>query len=65
MIPYIFWNLVVLFFLFLAQAFLAESLVSGENKPIVSYSVQDWIWSFWDTSQINHHAEKSLPVNSP
>ncbi|WP_333888760.1 acyltransferase family protein [Sphingobacterium siyangense] len=65
LIPYIFWNLAVLFFLFLAQTFLSGSLVSGENKLMINYSLSDWLWSFWDTSQINHHAEKSLPVNSP
>ncbi len=65
LIPYIFWNLVVLLFLFIAQTFLRGSLVSGVNKPIVSYSVLDWIWSFWDTSKVNPHLEKTLPVNSP
>ncbi|MGJ1436936.1 acyltransferase family protein [Sphingobacterium siyangense] len=64
-IPYIFWNFVVLLFFFLAQAFFAGSLISGVNKPIVDYSVMDWIWSFWDTSKVNPHLEKTLPANSP
>lgn len=64
-IPYIFWNFVVLLFFFLAQAFFAGSLISGLNKPIVNYSVTDWIWSFWDTSKVNSHLEKTLPANSP
>ncbi len=65
LIPYVFWNLLVLLFLLLAQTFLSGSLVSGRNKLIMDYSVMDWLWSFWDTSQINPHFNKSLPINTP
>ncbi|WET70790.1 acyltransferase [Sphingobacterium sp.] len=64
-IPYIFWNVVVLLFFFLAQTFLSGSLMSGRNKLVTDYSLTDWLWSFWDTSHINPHVEKTLPVNSP
>ncbi|WP_312339781.1 acyltransferase family protein [Sphingobacterium sp.] len=64
LIPYIFWNLAVLFFFFLAQTFFG-GLLSGANKPIVQYSMSDWLWSFWDTSHIHSQATKNLPVNSP
>lgn len=64
-IPYIFWNLIVLLLLFLAQYFLVGGLVSGKNKPIADFSLSDWIWSFWDTSKINPDLHKSLPINSP
>ncbi|QRY58290.1 acyltransferase family protein [Sphingobacterium siyangense] len=63
-IPYIFWNLAVLFFFFLAQTFFG-GLLSGVNKPIVQYSISDWLWSFWDTSHIHAQATKNLPINSP
>lgn len=65
LVPYVFWNLLVILFLLLAQTFLSGSLVSGRNKLITDYSLLDWLWSFWDTSQVNPHSEKSLPVNSP
>lgn len=65
LIPYVFWNVVVLVFFFLAQTLFSGSLVSGVNKLIVNYSVTDWLWSFWDTSHVNPHVEKTLPVNSP
>jgi fucose 4-O-acetylase-like acetyltransferase len=65
LIPYVFWNFVVLLFLLLGQTLLSGSLISGVNKPIVDYSLGDWLWSFWDTSQVNQHFEKTLPVNSP
>lgn len=65
LIPYIFWNLVVILLLLLAQMFLSGSLVSGRNKLIIDYSLLDWLWSFWDTSQVNPHLNKSLPINSP
>ena len=65
LIPYIFWNLVVILLLLLAQMFLSGSLVSGRNKLITDYSLLDWLWSFWDTSQVNPHLNKSLPINSP
>lgn len=64
-IPYIFWNVVVLLFFFLAQTFLSGSLMSGRNKLVTDYSLMDWIWSFLDTSHINPHVKKTLPVNSP
>lgn len=65
LVPYIFWNLLVIIFLLLAQTFLSGSLVSGRNKLILDYSLMDWLWSFWDTSKVNPHLNKSLPINSP
>lgn len=64
LIPYLFWNLAVLFFLFLAQTFFG-GLLSGANKPIVQYSLSDWFWCFWDTSHIHAQSAKNLPINSP
>ncbi|ULT28913.1 hypothetical protein KUH03_17295 [Sphingobacterium sp. E70] len=65
LVPYIFWNLLIILFLMLAQTFLSGSLVSGRNKLITDYSLLDWLWSFWDTSQVNPHMKKTLPINSP
>ncbi|WP_200878584.1 acyltransferase family protein [Sphingobacterium sp. ML3W] len=65
LIPYVFWNLVVLLLLYLAQTFLGGSLISGKSKLITDYSMLDWLWAFWDTSMISSHLDKSLPINSP
>ena len=47
LIPYIFWNIVVVLFYFLAQTFM-PSMVSGNNKPIVDYNIIDWLRVFWN-----------------
>jgi len=65
LVPYVFWNLLIILFFMLAQSFLSGSLFSGRNKLITDYSLLDWLWSFWDTSWVNPHLRKSLPVNSP
>ncbi|WP_343563103.1 acyltransferase [Sphingobacterium sp.] len=65
LVPYIFWNLAVIVFLLLAQTFFSGTLVSGRNKLITDYSLTDWLWSLWDTSHVNPHLRKTLPVNSP
>ncbi|MDR6733741.1 MULTISPECIES: acyltransferase family protein [unclassified Sphingobacterium] len=64
LIPYIFWNLAVLLFFFLAQTFFG-GLLSGVNKPIIQYNLTDWLWSLWDTSHVHVKAAKNLPINSP
>ncbi|MND67534.1 Acyltransferase family protein [compost metagenome] len=65
LVPYIFWNLLIILFLMLAQTFLSGSLVSGRNKLITDYNLLDWLWSFWDTSHVNPLTKKTLPINSP
>lgn len=65
LVPYIFWNLLIILLLMLAQTFLSGSLVSGRNKLITDYSLLDWLWSFWDTSHVNPLTKKTLPINSP
>lgn len=52
LIPYLFWNLLVITFFFLSQTFL-PGLMSGNNKMICDYSISDWIWAFWNTNMIN------------
>lgn len=46
-IPYIFWNLAVLFLTFLSQIFLS-SLLSGRSKLLVDYNATDYLNIFWD-----------------
>lgn len=48
LIPYLFWNLVVVALFYLLQTFL-PGLTSGENKLVVNYSLYDWIKIFWDS----------------
>lgn len=52
LLPYLFWNIVVIAFYFLSQTLLPE-LVSGRQKWVGDYTLSDWIWAFWDTSHIN------------
>ncbi|KAA6320268.1 hypothetical protein EZS27_029937 [termite gut metagenome] len=49
LIPYLFWNFVVIIFFFLAQT-LMPGMMSGVNKLIAEFSIIDWIAAFW-----NHH----------
>lgn len=46
LIPYLFWNALVIVFFFLAQSFFT-SLLSGENKLVADYSIEDWLEAFW------------------
>lgn len=45
LIPYLFWNLIVILLYFLAQTFLSGLM--GETKLIIHYSVVDWLGAFW------------------
>ena len=50
LVPYIFWNVVVLLLILLSQLFLS-SMLSGRNKLVVDYDWLDWLdlfWSFYD-----------------
>lgn len=47
LIPYLFWNIVVLVLFFLTQTFLS-SMTSGANKLIVDYTLSDWVGVFWN-----------------
>lgn len=47
LIPYLFWNILVIFLFFLAQMLL-PSLMSGGHKLIQSYTFSDWILAFWN-----------------
>lgn len=58
LIPYIFWNLLILLFYLCAQYIFPE-LLSGENKLIHNYSLSDWIFAFWDGTP------NKLPINEP
>lgn len=52
LVPYLFWNLLVILLFFLSQTFL-PGLISGNNKLVCNYSLSDWCWAFWDTNMIN------------
>lgn len=47
LVPYIFWNLIVLFLFLLSQLFL-PSMLSGKNKLITDYSCIDFLSIFWN-----------------
>ena len=46
LIPYLFWNIVVLALFFLTQIFV-PSMTSGANKLIVDYTISDLLGIFW------------------
>ena len=47
LVPYLFWNIVVLLLFFLTQSFLS-SMTSGRNELISDYSLSDWLNVFWN-----------------
>lgn len=61
LVPYIFWNLLVIAFFFLSQNFL-PGLMSGRNKLIDDYSISDWCWAFWNASMTNPHNNNAAPI---
>ena len=63
LIPYILWNLIVIFLFFFTDLFFPH-LLSGNNKPIADYSFQDWIWAFWNTNMITEPATPSTRTSS-
>ena len=63
LVPYVFWNLIILFSYFVAQSVIPDML-SGRDKLLTDYSLSDWLWAFWDTSKFNEN-DMSMPVNYP
>ena len=47
LIPYLFWNMVVLLYKFLTQTFFL-SMTSGRNKLISDFNWLDWLNVFWN-----------------
>ena len=47
LVPYLFWNIVVLLLYFLTQSFLS-SMTSGRRELISDYSLSDWLNAFWN-----------------
>lgn len=64
LLPYLLWNTIYLLLLFVG-----ESIISGwtaiVDKPIVSFTVTDWINAFWNISIIGHQGGFAAPVNIP
>ena len=50
LIPYLFWNLLILGVLYVGQTFFAD-LAGQEATRVSDYSIKDWLWAFWDTSK--------------
>ena len=68
LIPYIFWNAIVLALYFLVEMFFRD-LLSGNSKMISDYTLKDILWAFWDKDQIiqqNSSPEAMhMPINYP
>ncbi len=58
LIPYLFWNIVVVV-LFLALQLFLPQLTSGANKPILDYTFSDWVNTMWSIR------EGEYPINIP
>lgn len=61
LVPYIFWNLLVIAFFFMSQTFL-PGLMSGKNMLIADYSISDCFWAFWNTKMINPTIAEAYPI---
>lgn len=59
LIPYIFWNLLIIGVLFIGQSYFPD-LAGKEAAPVSGYSVSDWLWSFWDTSRGTAYASATV-----
>lgn len=59
LIPYLFWNLVVVLLFYLAQTFL-KGLLSGNNLLIADYTWQNWLQAFW-----YGNTGENMPINYP
>lgn len=52
LIPYIFWNLLVIaYYFFLQTTQLGEAAL--KEKHIIDYTITDWFYAFWNTYMIN------------
>lgn len=61
--PYLFWNWVVVG-LFLMAYWVMPSLMSGANKPVVDYTLSDWLDAFW--ARESPDPDKiGMPINYP
>ena len=59
LIPYLFWNLVVILLFYLTQIFL-KGLLSGNNLLVTDYTWQNWLRAFW-----NGNTGENMPINYP
>lgn len=50
LVPYVFWNVAVLFLIFLTQLFLS-SMTSGRKALIADYTLTDWLNVFWNAEE--------------
>lgn len=57
-VPYIFWNLVVVGFYFMAQM-VVPSMMSGQMKLVADFTMSDWLSCFWNFK------DGGPPVNLP
>lgn len=61
LVPYLFWNTVVLAVYFWVQT-VFPGMVSGNNRPIADYSVTDFLWAFWNKDVVNGVTEIGSPI---
>lgn len=62
-IPYVFWNLLVLVYIFAVQL-LFPGVMSAKNKLVSDYSFMDFLNSFWNMSLVNNGGG-NFPIDGP
>lgn len=51
LVPYIFWNLLVIGLFFLSQTFI-PGMMSGSIMLVKDFTFADWMWAFWNADMI-------------
>lgn len=59
LIPYLFWNIIVIFLFFLIQTFFSQ-MTSGNNPPIKDYSLINFLKDLWSGNN-----GSNMPINNP
>lgn len=62
LIPYLFWNLIIIVCYAVAQ-WLTPGILPGEK--LSDYSLKEWLMSFWDASAFRAETGATAPLNQP
>ena len=62
-IPYVFWNLLILIYIFIVQQSF-PGLMSAKNKLVCDYTVMDYMNCFWNMSLVNNGGG-IFPIDGP
>lgn len=63
-VPYIIWNTIAVIVTLVLHIMLPEML-SGRNKLMTDYTLTDWLYTYWNTNEINNSPGTPCPTNYP